>query len=252
MFRTFIYVDKEKLYSYMRQTGVVSLSEPKSGASKGQVSATIPFANLAGSYEKRIDVEYVKDLGVDFDHFECALAKRLGDDYFDFVMSSNYDINTVPSMSILRFNSPFSIPEKFDIINVTEQLRPILLETLGADIEKKQDKELLEYYLGNASADIPIIMDLEDIRVSANLHTSNLLERYTELEEYEEQNVHVLCKVIGRRTTDTVQIFDPLKDFIHLNRAMRRSKGFNDDNKAFDKISIEGPVLKVEVIAMYK
>lgn len=49
-----------------------------------------------------------------------------------------------------------------------------------------------------------------------------------------------------------VEIFDPLKDFIRLPRAMRRQM-INDGNSfGLDKISVEGPVLKVEVIAIYK
>ena len=51
---------------------------------------------------------------------------------------------------------------------------------------------------------------------------------------------------------DTVEIFDPLKDFIRLPRAMRRQMTANGNPVELDKISVEGPVLKVEVIAIYK
>ena len=49
-----------------------------------------------------------------------------------------------------------------------------------------------------------------------------------------------------------VEIFDPLKDFIRLPRTMRRQMTANGKPVGLDKISIEGPVLKVEVIAIYK
>ena len=49
-----------------------------------------------------------------------------------------------------------------------------------------------------------------------------------------------------------VDIFDPLKDFIRLLRTMRRKMTANAKSVGLDKISIEGPVLKVEVIAIYK
>jgi len=51
---------------------------------------------------------------------------------------------------------------------------------------------------------------------------------------------------------DMVEIFDPLKDFIRLPRTMRRQMTANGKSVGLDKISIEGPVLKVEVIAIYK
>ena len=49
-----------------------------------------------------------------------------------------------------------------------------------------------------------------------------------------------------------VEIFDPLKDFIRLPRAMRRQMSAAGNSTGLDKIIIGGPVLKVEVIAIYK
>ena len=61
----------------------------------------------------------------------------------------------------------------------------------------------------------------------------------------------MLCKVVGIVRRDTVEIFDPLKDFIKLPRAMRRQMT-TDNSIGFNKITVEGPVLKVEVVAIYK
>ena len=43
-----------------------------------------------------------------------------------------------------------------------------------------------------------------------------------------------------------------LKDFIHMNRVMRRQQNMSSDDSGFEKIIIDGPVMKVEVVAMYK
>ena len=51
---------------------------------------------------------------------------------------------------------------------------------------------------------------------------------------------------------DMVEIFDPLKDFIRLPRAMRRQMNTDGNSVGLETISVEGPVLKVEVIAIYK
>ena len=49
---------------------------------------------------------------------------------------------------------------------------------------------------------------------------------------------------------DKVEIFNPLKDFIKPPRAVRREMDSN--SQGMEPILVDGPVLKVEVIAMYK
>ena len=73
----------------------------------------------------------------------------------------------------------------------------------------------------------------------------------SELEEYTEQDVFTLCKVIGVMNKEKVEVFNPLKDFIKLPRAVRRGMD-EDSKKGLESICVDGPVLKVEVIAIYK
>ena len=108
----------------------------------------------------------------------------------------------------------------------------------------------METFLGNASADIPIVMESEDLIVSSKLSTSVLEEEYAQFEEYSEQEVYMLCKVVGKMQKNQVEIFNPLKDFVKFPRAVRRSMDSN--NRELEPIIIDGPVLKVEVIAIYK
>lgn len=60
----------------------------------------------------------------------------------------------------------------------------------------------------------------------------------------------MLCKVVGEMQKSQFEIFNPLKDFIKLPRAARRSMDSNSGE--VEPIIINGPVLKVEVIAIYK
>ena len=62
----------------------------------------------------------------------------------------------------------------------------------------------------------------------------------------------MLCKVIGMVRKDEVEIFDPLKDFIRLPRTARRQMTSNGKSVGIEKISVESPVLRVEVTAIYK
>ena len=125
---------------------------------------------------------------------------------------------------------------------------------LMGQIETKStgEYEALEGILGKASADIPFVIELDDVTVSGRLNAKYLHEEYSTLEEYADQDVYMLCKVIGMVRRNTVEIFDPLKDFVRLPRSLRRQIITDDNSLGIDKISVEGPVLKVEVIAIYK
>ena len=106
-------------------------------------------------------------------------------------------------------------------------------------------------FIGSASADVPIISEFDNVNVYGKLNTKYLIEEYDQLDEYYEQNVFILCKVIGLMQKDRVKIFDPLKDFIKFPRAIRRQVNIEEIH-GFEDIYINGPVLKVEIIAIYK
>ena len=96
------------------------------------------------------------------------------------------------------------------------------------------------------------MVEFDDITVAGKLNVKYLHEEYANLEDYADQDVYLLCKVVGVIRKDEVEIFDPLKDFIRLPRTMRRQMTASGKSIGLDKITIEGPVLKVEVIAIYK
>lgn len=159
-------------------------------------------------------------------------------------------MTSVPAMKLIRICSSFEIPEAFDAVNLIEQFRPMLM----GQIETKSavEQEALQGILGNASADIPFIVELDEVTISGKLNARYLYEDYSRLEVYADQAVYMLCKVVGMVRKDFVEIFDPLKDFIRLPRMMRRQMTTDGNSIGLDKISVEGPVLKVEVIAIYK
>ena len=88
--------------------------------------------------------------------------------------------------------------------------------------------------------------------ISSKLNAKYHRQEYASLEDYADQDVYMLCKVVGMVRKDMVEIFDPLKDFIRLLRTMRCQMTAHGKSVGLDKTSIEGPVLKVEVIAIYK
>ena len=96
------------------------------------------------------------------------------------------------------------------------------------------------------------IAEYDDLCISGKLRAPCLCEEYASLEDYADQDVYMLCKVVGLIQKPNVLIFDPLKDFVKMNRAFRRQMPKNGEVSGLDKIVVEGPVLKVEVIAIYK
>ena len=252
MFRSFIYLDEDKLYTYKRQIDGKNTAQPKAVSQKKSAgfSAAMSGFGVNGAMETSIDGEFERDVSFDYDHFELDLARLESEDYFDCVLNDEYDLTTIPAMKLLRICSGFEIPEAFDVVNLIDQFMPMLM----GQIETKSagEQEALEGVLGKTSADIPFVIECDDVTISGKLNAKHLREEYASLEDYADQDVYLLCKVVGMVRKETVEIFDPLKDFIRLPRAMRRQMTANGNPAELDKISVEGPVLKVEVIAIYK
>ncbi len=252
MFRSFIYLDEDKLYTYKRQIDGANSFQPKTVSQKKNAgfSAGAHGLGLSRTTETNIDGEFEKDISFDYDHFELDLAKLEGEDYFDCVLNDGYDLTTIPAMKLVRICSGFEIPEEFDAVNLIDRFMPVLMGQVQA--KSVSEQEALENILGNASADIPFVIEFDDVTVAGKLNAKYLHEEYAALEDYAEQDVYLLCKVVGMIRKDTVEIFDPLKDFIRLPRTMRRQMDMRGNTVGLDKISVEGPVLRVEVIAIYK
>ena len=250
MFRSFIYLDTEKLDEYMRLLNRANPAKMKEISQKrgAEISAGTKEFIAKGSFETEYSGEFVDDKGYDYDLFERGLQGLSGENYFDFVSNDGYDITTVPPMEIVRLRGSFDVPEEFDFVDMIDRFKPLIMDRLQTN--SHGERIALESLFGNASAEIPIIIDYDDIVVSGKLKQKYLKEPYAQLEDYMDQDVFVLCKVIGTVNKEKVEIFDPLKDFMKLSRSIRKKA--NTSSMGLEKIEIDGPVLKVEVIAIYK
>ena len=252
MFRSFIYLDEDKLYTYKRQIEGANSAKPKSMTQKKSTgfSAGAKGMGVTGSTETSLNSEFEKDVSFDYDRFELLLQDLDGEDYFDCAVNDDYDLTTIPGMKIIRVYDSLNIPEEFDLINAFAQYKPMLIDRIEA--KNAQDQQAIESIMNEATADIPVIIETDDIIISSKLNEKYLLEELAMLEDYADHDVYMLCKVVGVTRRDKVEIFDPLKDFVRLPRAMRRQIGSNGHPAGFEKIIVDGPVLKVEIIAIYK
>lgn len=245
-------MDTDKLYTYKCQVDGGKLGKPKTITQKhtAGIATTIKAIAVNAATETSVNREFINDVNIDYDHFETNLSRLEGEDFFDCVLNDNYDLASVPAMKLIRLCSSFEIPEAFDAVNLVDRFMPMLIGQVTTASNAEQ--EALESILGNASADIPFVVEFDDISVAGKLNAKYLNEEYANLEDYADQDVYILCKAVGLIRKDNVEIFDPLKDFIRLPRTMRRQMTADGKSVGLDKISIEGPVLKVEVIAIYK
>lgn len=252
MFRSFIYLDEDKLYTYKRQIRGINQAQPKTIIQKKAMGFNAALNNVGvnGTMETDVSGDFEKDVSFDYDSFELDLSKLEGEDYFDCVLNADYDPTTVPAMKLIRLCTGFEIPEEFDVVNLVEQFKPMLMGQIETNSSGEQ--EALETILGKAAADIPFIAEYDDFTLAGKLNANYLHEEYSSLEDYTDQDVYMLCKVVGMIRKQKVEIFDPLKDFIRLPRVFRRQMTTNGKSVGIEKISVEGPVLKVEVIAIYK
>lgn len=251
MFRSFIYLDEDKMYTYLRQIDKNFANRPNETNTKKTIGGSIGVSAISVKAGRETEERrnYCRDAFYDYNQFEKDLESLEAGEYYDFVLNSGYDLKTLPKMSLFRFSGKFIIPEEFDIYSLAQAFMPLMTNQIQST--SNSEKEIIEAFLGNTSADIPFIVDSEDVVISGKLNTNYLLETYSELEEYYEQDVIMLCKVIGMMYKEKVEVFNPLKDFIRLPRAMRRSRE-ESDKDGFDSIYVDGPLLKVEVVAIYK
>lgn len=254
MFRSFIYMNEEKMYAYKSILENKASSKTKSFSRTKRKTAGFSNAglNIGVSDESTTVSELKGNLEFDYNKFEELLTQEEGESFFNFILNSEeYNLSSLPPMSLIQLRGYMEIPEKFDFFNVIEQFKPMLVNYISTD--NTGTDEALKTLFCNAKADVPVIIDIGDdhTMISGKLNTDFLCEDYGSLEEYSEQEVIFLCKVEGFINKSLVTIYNPARDFIKLNRTVRRAANL-EENDELQPIKVEGPVLKVEIIAIYK
>lgn len=253
LFRSFIYANTEKIYEYYslvdESIKEKIISGEKTFTKSGKMSAKM--LALGGDKTDTVRIEFSQYFLSDYHKFELKLEELDGENYFDLEQNfEKYDIKSLPKSSIGKLESNFYIPEEFDFVDLINKFMPAMKPSLNIEAE---DEGILNAVLGDTKADIPIVFDFDNNKVIGKLDTRYLLEDYNQLEEYETDEVTVLFRLLSKRDGNNIVIYDPLKDFIKLNRMMRRSADFsNSGSVEFSPIKLDGSIIKIEIIAMYK
>lgn len=245
MFRDFVYLNTDALSRY--STRLLGNRGLKLDSAKAKGGLSFGFAKA--DVELEGTAPQAKDIFSIYDEFESKLAEVANEEYFDFI-SNQPDEATLPDMSIIRFKGTVEIPEAFDMIDTIRQFAP-MLNTFGMLPEDNNSvsNEFVLNLLSNKNADVPILADGLDMLVSSKLKTDYISENdVTSLEDLQDEEAIILCKVVARCEGDKVLIYDPLKDFMKLSRTVRRN---TKRTEGLEQIYEAGPVLKVETIAIY-
>lgn len=253
MFKTLIYCNLDKVIQYgelinnKRHIQIDSVEVTKGGG------AELLFPAIKGKIDGSTKmIGYVNNNNILFEYnqFEDSL-KSIDDVYFDFVDCDDYDIKTIPVNSIIRFRSRLVIPEEFDMIQLIEEYKPILLQYNCDDMEEDA-RAFLKTALDKETINIPTIYEMDDTLLYSKLKGNFLIEEYSGFEDLDGEELTILARVITHKTGKTI-IYDPLKDFIKINRAMRRQGNFSSLPKELDGIFIESDnIIALEIIALYQ
>ena len=184
----------------------------------------------------------------DCDQFEKMLTGR--DDYFDFTVSADFDISTVPSRSIIKMDGYIEIPEDFDMVKVIDAFKPYLMQMGELQNMEETSKMALQTFLGSANAaKIPLVFEGENTLFCSKIFQENMTISYEELAEIDD-SVTILARVISLFVNSSKPYYDPLKDFISLNRMMRKAMG--NRNEEFKPIYADDQYRMLEILAIYR
>ena len=250
MFGSIIYYDKNKIDEYKSIiTGKksVEVTEYQVTNDKG-VNVDFKIFGADAKANKSYTAKIKESLLYDCSEFEKMLEGR--DDYCDFSISDDYDIESVPRGYIVRIDATISIPENFDTMKIIDQFKPLLLSDM--DTEEDENGEYLKRIFNEAKAKkIPLLIDFDEYLLCSKIHEDNLLISYEDVEELEGIEVTILARCSSSHfIKKTKAFYDPLKDFLALNRTMRKS--FEDRGKELSEIFADKDYKIIDILAIYQ
>lgn len=243
MFGKILYFDEIKLNEYksaLLGTRNVKINQIDVSDDKG-VGINIPIANGTLKASKSYSAEIQDSLLLECNEFEKILNEKQVD-YLDFTVCDNYDIETTPRGYIIKFDGILEIPDGFYVSETIHKYKKFFLD------ESDEFAALLE----NKSPRIPLLIELDGNLLCAKIDIDNLRIDYVELEDYENIEVTILARMISsNKISKNKPIYDPLKDYITLNRQLRR-KFASERTEELAEIYADEDYYAIEIIAMYQ
>lgn len=251
MFGKIIYYDKKTIEEYkaiINGKKPLEIEEYEVSNDRG-AGFDIKAISADTKATKKYTAKVIESILYDCAEFEEMLSGR--DDYFDFTQSSEFDMSTIQRGSIVKFDTYIEIPEGFDMMQLMDCFKPLVMHSIDTDGMDENGKEALKAYLGNAKATkIPLVMDNDEYLLSAKINQDKLISDYEELEEFEDEQVTVLGRIASGIIREEKAYYDPLKDFISLNRMMRKS--IKDRGDELQPLFLDRRYRQIDILAIYR
>lgn len=250
MFVEMIYYDKKTIAEYkviIQGSKSLEISEYEIANDKGG-KVDLKALSAGTKATKKYTAKVMGSMLYDYAEFENMLENR--DDFFDFT-KDEFDIKTINRGSIIKFDSFFRIPEEFDMVQSVEDFKSLIMSYLDSEEIDKDDKEVVQNILENAkTSKIPLVMDNDEYVFSSKINKENLISEIMDLEEFEDEEVTILARLASGVISENKPYYDPLKDYISLNRAMRKNIG--DLGDEFKPFKLDRKYRKIDVLAIYR
>ena len=173
------------------------------------------------------------------------------DDYFDFTESQDFDISTIGRGNIIKFDGYMKVPEEFDKTQIIEKFKPMLIDSFANDSMDVSKKMVFETFVETTDTKIPVLIDIDGALMCSKLISNNMIIDYEELEEYEDLEITIVARVTSIKLVDMKKSFyDPLKDFMKLNRAIRRN--IEERADGINEIYADKDYRTIEILAIYQ
>lgn len=251
MFGSIVYFDSVKIDEYkavIRNSKNLRIEKISISNDKG-VETNIPIANFGIKATKSYEASFESSMLYECAEFETLLNGR--DDYFDFTSSSDYEIATLQRGHIIKFDSTLTIPEAFDLTQIIAQFKPMLINSMSKEM-KSDEQEAFKSFFASTDYKIPMTTECDDTLLCSKINAKELKYEYAQLEELETLEVTILARIIsGTITNKNKAIFDPLKDFITLNRSMRRTMATKRP-EGLEEVFVDEDYRMIEVLAIYQ
>lgn len=115
----------------------------------------------------------------------------------------------------------------------------------------KSEQDAIKSFFEATDTKIPVLIDLNEQLMCSKLISNNMLVKYEDMEEYEKLEVTIIARIISSGMVKSQKVFyDPLKDFMTLNRVMRRS--IEERTDGLNEIYADKDYRTIEVLAIYQ
>ena len=255
MFKNLIYFDSKKVAEYkavLEGKKHVAIKNVKISSTKSlDAKISVLSGGIGGSNE--MDGELVDNLLLDCNEFEDILEEKGGDYYFNLT-KENFDIETISKSSIIAFEGELSIPSEFDMMDLINQFKPLLVNSM--QLNNPQEEEIFKSIFAKESTKIPMYIESEvfEERVGFSKLSSNYLFIDLEtLEDYEGEELTFITKINSRKQygDKPIVVFYIMKDLFSISRGLRRQMG-STEIEGIENIKVERDILELEVLAIYR